>query len=83
MVFPINGKDGRYYKKKVLNSRGIPAYPKLINVNVDGEIIQEWGYFDSNSPDAKCVSHKSEENSSSSSSSSGEEEKTYTRKKIS
>jgi hypothetical protein len=37
---PIEGKPNRYYKKKVLNSRGIPAFPKLIDVITDDDVIQ-------------------------------------------
>lgn len=50
MVFPIKGKNGRYYKKQVLNCRGIPAISKQVYVQVndgkDGNFTDYQQYAD-------------------------------------
>lgn len=56
IVIPISGKEGRYYKKKVLNCRGLAYKKQMIDkVLVNEQYIQEWGYFDYND---NCISHK-------------------------
>ena len=79
IVVPIEGKPGRYHKKNVFNTRGIPAIPKEITVEIiendESKRIQEIGWFKSDDEMLDPFSHDRSSDSSDSSS-SGEEDTT-------
>ena len=57
IVEPIPGKEGRYRKKKVLNSRGLPVEKKYVATrDEDNHVIYEFGWF--NPTTNECVSHE-------------------------
>ena len=60
IVVPIQGKPGRYHKRKVFNSRGIAAVPKTIRVELSSgaEPVDEIGWFPSEDEYAEPVSHE-------------------------
>lgn len=62
IVEPIPGKEGRYRKKKVLNTRGVAAEKKMVAIKGEqGEIVYEFGWF--NPITNECVSHQKEDKS--------------------
>lgn len=57
-IDPVN-KPGRYYKKKVIHSRGMAPVWKFIDVELDdGTIVQEVGWFASDAPGEEPFSHE-------------------------
>lgn len=81
IVVPIEGKDGRYHKKKVFNFRGAPAVPKMIKVELSPgeEPIEEIGWFASEEA-TEPFSHDPPSSSSSATTGTEPEEKVYIRK---
>lgn len=82
IVVPIQGKPGRYHKKKVFNSRGLAAVPKMIQVELSSgaEPVEEIGWFPSEDEYAEPISHERASSSSSSSTGSNDEPPVYKRK---
>lgn len=82
IVVPIQGKPGRYHKKKVFNSRGLAAVPKMIQVELSSgaDPVEEIGWFPSEDEYAEPVSHERASSSSSSSTESEDEPPVYKRK---
>lgn len=82
IVVPIQGKPGRYHKKKVFNSRGLAAVPKTIRVELSSgaEPVEEIGWFPSEDEYAEPISHERASSSSSSSTGSNDEPPVYKRK---
>lgn len=58
LAFPIPGKPGRYYKKKVIGFRGAPPVCRKIEIEFpDGTMGMDWAWFASDDPDAVPFSH--------------------------